>query len=136
MTGVDEQGRSCVVEERDLGTIDDDDMVRHKVFTTTESPPRPRPEGVAPVRDLGVAPGLAYWAVVHWPPGHEELMHHTDTVDYDIVLAGTIDLILDDGTHHLGVGDCVVVAGVDHAWKAGPDGCTLSAMLVGSSPRP
>jgi uncharacterized cupin superfamily protein len=43
-------------------------------------------------------------------------MHHSDSVDFSIVLEGTVDLILDDGTHRLGPGDGVVMNGVDHAW--------------------
>ena len=60
-------------------------------------------------------------------------MHHTDTIDYDIVLAGSVELILDDGAHLLGPGDCVVITGVDHAWRAGPDGVILSVALIGST---
>jgi hypothetical protein len=61
-------------------------------------------------------------------------MHQTDTLDFDLVVAGSMDLVLDDGPHHLGVNDCVVVTGVDHAWRAGPDGCTLSVFLLGTPP--
>ncbi len=31
-------------------------------------------------------------------------------------------------------GDLVVLAGVDHAWRAGPDGARLSAVLIGTPP--
>ena len=134
VTGVDSNGRSCVVEEADLGPSDVADMEQHIVFRTSESPPPPRPAGHGADMDLGVAPGLTRWTVVQWPPDRDAPMHHTDTVDFDIVVAGSIDLILDDGTHHLEPGDCVLVNGVDHAWKAGPEGCTLSVVLLGSTP--
>jgi hypothetical protein len=61
-------------------------------------------------------------------------MHHTDTLDFDIVLAGSVELLLDDGAHPLGPGDCVVVSGVDHAWSTGSDGCSLSIVTVGTPP--
>jgi len=40
--------------------------------------------------------------------------------------------VLDDGAHRLEPGDTVVVAGVDHAWRAGPDGCTMVNTMIGT----
>ena len=61
-------------------------------------------------------------------------MHHTDTLDFDTVIAGSIELILDDGGHRLEAGDVVVISGVDHAWRSGPDGCTMVITLQGTEP--
>jgi hypothetical protein len=47
---------------------------------------------------------------------------------------GNADLILDDGVHRVEAGDMVVMNGVDHAWKAGPDGYRMSAVLIGTPP--
>jgi mannose-6-phosphate isomerase-like protein (cupin superfamily) len=63
-------------------------------------------------------------------------MHHTDSVDFDAIIAGSMDLELDDGIHHLGPGDCVVMNGVDHGWSAGPEGCTALIVSIGSPSRP
>jgi quercetin dioxygenase-like cupin family protein len=71
---------------------------------------------------------------VEYGPGAVISPHHTDTVDFDVVLSGAVELILDDGVHHLAVGDCLVVAGVDHGWRAGPEGCRLSVVTIGASP--
>jgi hypothetical protein len=62
-------------------------------------------------------------------------MHHTDTIDFDTIIFGEVDILLDDGPHHLVPGDCVVVKGVDHAWLAGPEGCTSSVVVIGTPPR-
>jgi hypothetical protein len=43
-------------------------------------------------------------------------------------------LILDDGGHPLVAGDSAVVTGVDHGWRAGPEGCRLTVMTFGVSP--
>ena len=133
LTGVDAEGRSCVVEETELGRPGDE-MVQHRVFATDQSPPGPRPTGHGADLDLGVAPGLARWLGVHWPAGREAHLHHTDTVDFDTVLGGSVVLVLDDGDHLMEVGDCVLVDGVDHSWRAGPEGCTMSVVLLGSVP--
>ena len=43
-------------------------------------------------------------------------MHRTRSVDYGIVLAGEIDMLLDDSEVHLKAGDVVVQQGTNHAW--------------------
>jgi quercetin dioxygenase-like cupin family protein len=63
----------------------------------------------------------------------ETAVHHADTLDLETVLTGSVDLLLDDGVHHLEEGDTVVMTGVDHAWKAGPDGCRINAILIGTA---
>jgi len=140
VTGVDGAGRSCVV--REIVDPPVESVVRtHTIFETpgvifdTAGHPAPaRPPGHSPWVDLHVDVGLARWIIVQWPPGLTASMHHTDTVDFDACLSGTIELILDDGPHRLDAGDCAVVTGVDHAWQAGPDGCTMAVLLVGTPP--
>lgn len=103
------------------------------LYMTVDSPPPPRPSGSGELVDLGVGPGLATWNLWHWSPGGEYQMHHTDTVDFDTVLDGSVVLILDDGEHPLEAGDHLVVTGVDHGWRAGAEGCTLVAIALGAT---
>ena len=70
--------------------------------------------------------------LVHWEASHEWPMHYTDTIDLDVVLSGAIELVLDDGAHRLEPGDSVVVNGIDHAWRAGPEGCVMSVATIGT----
>ena len=104
------------------------------LFKTVETPLPPRPQGQGDFVDLNVAPGLASLAMWRFDAATEVPMHHTDTVDFDIVLSGSIELILEDGVHSLEAGDCVVMTGVDHAWRAGPKGCVLTAVALGTPP--
>jgi quercetin dioxygenase-like cupin family protein len=53
-------------------------------------------------------------------------------VDFDSILGGSLELILDDGVHILQAGDCVIINGIDHAWRAGPDGCTMAVLMLGA----
>lgn len=133
ITGVDADGKSCVVSQDDLA-LDQlaPGFAMGIPYATTTSPPPGRPAGVAPLIDQGIAPGHLRWMVVELGPDSETPMHHTDTLDLQTVLSGSVDLVLDDGTHRLGQGDLVVLAGVDHAWRAGSDGCRLSAVLIGT----
>ena len=84
--------------------------------------------------DQVLPPGHARWIVVDYGPHAETPVHHTDTLDLETIISGSVDLILDDGAHHLEVGDMVVMTGVDHAWRAGPDGCRINAVLIGTPP--
>jgi quercetin dioxygenase-like cupin family protein len=134
VTGIDENGRSCVVSREQPEAIEGGPGISiiDTMVDIGQNPPPPRPAGNGDFHDLGVGPGLLRWMVLAWEPGAEFTMHHTDTVDLDTVLAGSMQLRLDDGTHQLEPGDCVVVNGVDHAWRAGPDGCTMSFAVYGT----
>lgn len=135
ITGVDADGKSCVVsnDEVEINSVAPGFAIGLP-FGTTQSPPPARPTGNADLIDQFLEPGLVRWMVVEQGPNTETPMHHTDTIDLETVLSGSVDLILDDGVHHLEAGDMVVMNGVDHAWKAGPDGYRMSAVLVGTPP--
>jgi len=45
------------------------------------------------------------------------LMHRTETLDYGILIAGSLWLVLDEGEIELHPGDIVVQRGTNHAWS-------------------
>lgn len=52
------------------------------------------------------------------PPGITSPMHRTVSLDYGIVLNGSIELILDSGeTRQMAVGDIAIQRGTMHAWR-------------------
>lgn len=104
------------------------------LFKTVDGPLPSRPDGQGDLVDLGVAPGQCSWSLWRFDSGAEVSMHHTDTVDFDVIVAGVVELVLDDGSHALNTGDCVVMTGVDHAWRAGPEGCVISGIAIGTPP--
>jgi mannose-6-phosphate isomerase-like protein (cupin superfamily) len=64
------------------------------------------------------------------PPRHPA-MHRTRTVDYAIVMAGEIDMLLDDSEIHLKAGDVLVQQGTNHAWvNRGSEPCRIAFVLV------
>ncbi len=64
------------------------------------------------------------------PPRHPA-MHRTRTVDYAIVIAGEIDMLLDDSEIHLKAGDVLVQQGTNHAWvNRGTEPCRIAFILV------
>lgn len=61
-------------------------------------------------------------------------MHTTDTIDFEYVVSGEVDLELDNGeTVHLRPGDTVVQNGTRHAWRnRGSEPCTMVLCIVGA----
>jgi mannose-6-phosphate isomerase-like protein (cupin superfamily) len=61
-------------------------------------------------------------------------MHTTDTVDFDVVVAGEVYLELDDGAEVLlRAGDCVVQNGTRHAWhNRSSNNCVVAVTLLGA----
>jgi quercetin dioxygenase-like cupin family protein len=135
ITGVDADGRSRLVSSDEL-TLDQlaPTFAMGIPYATTTSPPPARTGGAAPLIDQGIAPGVVRWMVVDMGPESETPHHHTDTLDLQIVVSGSIDLVLDDGAHRLEQGDLAVLTGVDHAWRTGAEPCRLTAVLIGTPP--
>ena len=66
------------------------------------------------------------------PPRHP-MMHRTRSVDYAIIIAGEIDMLLDDGEVHLKAGDVVVQQATNHAWvNRGKEVCRIAFILMDS----
>jgi hypothetical protein len=61
-------------------------------------------------------------------------MHTTDTIDFEVVLDGTVELELDDGKFvTLQVGDTVVQNGTRHRWRnPGPGIARLAVFMCGA----
>lgn len=137
ITGLDEQGRSCVVSDDVVDTrvgrakAGNDRGTLAVVWGTTESPPaidRPRS---FPLHPSTCPPGGSRWLILGWEPNVVRDTVRTNTLDYDTVLEGSCELLVDTGSVALGVGDSVVIPGIVHGWRAGPDGVLLSVVLIG-----
>ncbi len=55
-------------------------------------------------------------ALAPWADADDPGMHRTPTIDYDVVLEGTVGLELDGTETRLGPGDVVVQNGTRHRW--------------------
>lgn len=138
VTGVDSAGRSCAAQHHPI-TVQEDAGIEgflYSVLYSAPSSPSISSGGgrLADNFDLAVPAGTLRWQIVDYAPNAAFPMHHTDTVDFDIVLSGSVELTLGDGVHPLAAGDSVVVTGVDHAWRTGPEGCRLSVLTIGAPP--
>jgi quercetin dioxygenase-like cupin family protein len=135
ITGVDDVGQSCVVEELALGSQSAERGFHSMVaYTSPAAAPPTSAPGMSDHLEIGLPPGQMQWMIVDYEPDQSFPMHYTSTIDLDTVLCGSVELELGDGIHALGVGDCVIISGVDHAWKAGEAGCRLSVTFIGTQP--
>jgi hypothetical protein len=137
ITGSDEHGRGCVVDVVHIKPSGE--ATAGSMLFQGASPPRvPAPNSVefVPAESWGPGmpprPGLTNWMVVQYQAGVSYPRHQTPTVDFDTVLAGSIELLLDDGAHLLEAGDSVLVSGVDHGWRAGDQGAAIAVLMLGA----
>ena len=135
--GVDAEGRSVVQSERTVGLETTTEPAVDTLWLARGSagiPPPPSPKGSS-LMDLGLGEGDIQWHLWRIPPNYSSAMHHTDTVDLQLVLEGQAKLLLGAGEIDLGPGDAVLLPGVEHQWVAGPAGCTFNAVIRGLGPR-
>jgi mannose-6-phosphate isomerase-like protein (cupin superfamily) len=142
--GQDADGRSCIVEARDLvatpvpGVEGTSIASLHKV---DQSPPPRCPPGLGIQAPDGLAPGHLHWYIVDHDPveradfhtaGTE--LHQRNALEYVLIMSGGGDMILDDGPHPVSAGDCIVMPGSSHGLLTGPEGCRLMAFAIGTPP--
>jgi len=73
--------------------------------------------------------------VLELAPGAGPRNHRTDSVDYAVVMAGEIDMELDDTTIHLKAGDVLVQRGTIHNWvNRGTVPCVIAFVLIAARP--
>jgi hypothetical protein len=142
ITGIDAEGRSCIAAETEvvLAPVDGyPGLTTGALYRTEQSPPPTRPPALAETVDVQLPPGFVRWMIVehaphttHQAPTGATTMHHTDTLDFVFVQAGSAEFLLQDGSHDVAAGDHVVTTGVDHAWRAGPDGARLLVVSIGT----
>ena len=73
--------------------------------------------------------------VLELAPGASPRNHRTDSIDYAVVMAGEIDMELDDTTVHLQAGDVLVQRGTIHNWvNRGTVPCVIAFVLIAAKP--
>lgn len=89
----------------------DVDMTDEKDITESDSIIEEGKQGL-------VGKGCTVWRYVDIKPSYTTLMHRTQSWDLGIVIEGTVELIMEDGSSTLvRRGDTVVQRGTMHAWR-------------------
>ncbi len=88
-------------------------------------------------RVLGTAPPRngTRFVIIDFAPGNTAQMHRTETLDYVVVLEGTIEMDMDDSVISLKAGDVLVQRGTNHAWANRSDKrARLAFVLIDAKP--
>ena len=73
--------------------------------------------------------------VLRYEPGVVPRRHRTDSVDYAVVISGSIDMELDGETVTLRAGDVLIQRGTIHNWvNRGTEPCLIAFVLVSAKP--
>ena len=110
------------------------------MWSTFETPADiPTGEGVEDLgaRILGTAPpeNGTRFTINDIPPGRPGVMHRTETLDYAIVLAGEVEMVMDDSSVLLKAGDVVIQRGTNHAWvNKGSEPARIAFVLIDAKP--
>lgn len=80
--------------------------------------------------------GGTVFRIVCYQPGVTPRNHRTDSIDYAVVISGTIDMELDDGVvAKLKAGDVLIQRGTIHNWiNRGTEDCVIAFVLISAKP--
>ena len=135
VASVNAEGQSYVESTRELPTetplIIWDERTQSGVGDLRAMLARLAPETASP--EIEPQPGGFMWAHVVREPESQMTepprygMHITRTIDFDFVVSGRQQCLLDEEVVELEAGDCIVLKGANHAWRNVSD--EPSAML-------
>ena len=138
VTGHDEKGKATVL----IDEISDNVISRRPgqestvIWATDRHPPDlGAPDDISATVNQTTVPNGTVFRISRLEPGVAPRMHRTESLDYAIVLAGEVDMTLDDGkTVHLKTGDVVVQRGTIHNWvNNGTEPCVIAFSLIAST---
>lgn len=107
------------------------------LWTTDTFPTDNSQQSDAARREVGTTdPNGTVFRVVEYQPGVAGRLHRTDSIDYAVVMSGTIDMELDDDVVvTLSAGDVLVQRGTVHNWiNRGSEPCRIFFVLVAAEP--
>jgi len=135
IAAADADGRSHVASTTEL----EDTRVVHVWDGSLEDIAR-TVAGMEPGPDVAIEPpaGGARWVYTRFPAdadaaawGYTPMgFHCTRTVDFDFLVSGELDCVLDDETVQLDAGDFIVLRAVNHRWVNRGDGVATMLCLL------
>jgi len=132
VTGHDKRGTAVFVSDEKYETviIPSGDAAMTTIWTTAAVPADLNDEQDGRARDAGTTlKGGSVIRVVDMLPGAFSPMHRTNSIDYGIVISGTIELELDNHVFKtLGMGDIIVQRGTIHRWR-NPSNTTICRIV-------
>lgn len=140
VTGHDAQGKAVIrTDERlPVETIPSGDAAFSLLWTTAGFPVDNDDPVDGRLREAGLTlHGGTVIRVVDMLPGRASPMHRSNSIDYGIVLSGTVELELDDGCVTTArAGDVVIQRGTIHLWRnpSPTEPCRIIFVLIEAAP--
>jgi quercetin dioxygenase-like cupin family protein len=135
VTGLNEEGKSCIVID---GPIPSSDGIPAALAWRTDALPADNSgseDPVAPYTLEMLHPTGSAFTICEFKPGTDGGYHATDTIDYLVILAGEVTLLLETGEAALKPGDFVVDRGTVHGWRVdGSESCIAAAINLPALP--
>ena len=138
VTGHDAQGKAKVLIDEPVKNV-----FSHRpgaqfsvIWSTDELPANNDGDEDPSNKKIGTTiPGGSVFRIVSFGPGVAPRNHRTDSIDYAVVMAGEIDMTLDDEVVHLKAGDVLVQRGTVHNWiNNGSEPCIIAFALISAKP--
>ena len=134
ITGHDASGRAIVkIDEVSKNAVSGrPGATACNVWTTEGFPASNDGDADAGLRKVGTTlKNGTIFRVIEFAPGLAARNHRTDSIDYIVIMAGEIDMELDDSVVHLKAGDVMVQRGTIHNWvNRGTAPCVLAVVLI------
>lgn len=138
VVGHDSEGRASILSDTVLtnARVRREGHASYVVWATEEVPADNASDGDPATAPVGrsLSRGTVF-RVVQYAPGVASDLHRTDSLDYAIVLSGSIELGLGTETVVLNAGDVLVQRGTAHDWvNRGDEPCVIAFCLIGAQP--
>jgi quercetin dioxygenase-like cupin family protein len=126
ITGHDADGRSCILIDGPAKTV---------IWNTDELPADNSDTADQGGGRFRFPTSGAQFVFSDFPPGSGTVMHATDTLDFLVVVSGSVTFITEAGETLLRAGDVLVDRGVLHRWRNDTDqNCRIVNVLCPARP--
>lgn len=146
VTGHTPEGKSAVLYDSSLPLLEEDSAgtrqedragAASRVIWTTQGFPADNDDSSdTALRKVNTSESDGtIFRIVQYAPGVTPRHHRTNSIDYAVVLSGSIEVELDTETVQLAAGDLLVQRGTIHNWvNSGTEPCVIAFVLIGAHP--
>jgi quercetin dioxygenase-like cupin family protein len=141
LTGHDAQGRSLVADdgliESTRGKMQSEIQIANLWIHESLPPLLDGPDPAQKPFPMLPSNGGAVFRVLELAPGTVPHMHKTETIDYVVVLAGAVTMLLDDGVElTMKPHDTMIQRATVHGWaNRGSEPCRFATVVIDASGR-
>jgi quercetin dioxygenase-like cupin family protein len=124
VTGHAESGAAIFIRDQELeASAVGDGTYLNPLWSTHESPAdiKPVEKNEIEPAELATASTGSFFSAYDLPPGYSGPLHRSHTIDYIIVVRGTVALTTEQGSCVVCEGDAIVQRGTMHSWSNDSD---------------